>query len=101
MPFELSLCVWGNSSSVFPVRKSEPTFPHALGLGCRPVARLHQSDASMQTFCFRWDPQEETGLGEAAMFAGVGGSRGAQLLVVAAAVVVVPRGSEVQFLMQK
>lgn len=97
MSFELSLCVWGNSSSVFPVGESEPTFPHALGLGCRPVTRLHQSDASMQTFCFRWDPQEETGLGEAA----VDGRRGAQLLVVAAAVVVVPRGSEVRFLMQK
>jgi len=51
--------------------------------------------------CSRWEPQEEAGLGEATMFAGVDGSRGAQLLVVAAAMTVLPRGSKVKFLKQK
>lgn len=51
--------------------------------------------------CFRWEPQEEAGLGEAAMFAGVDGSTGAQLLVVAAAMMVRPRGGKVKLLMQK
>ena len=46
---EPSLCIWGNSSSVFPVRKSEATLPPALGLGCRPVTQLPQSDASTRT----------------------------------------------------
>ena len=35
------------------------------------------------------------------MLAGVDGSRGAQLLVVAAAMTVLPRGSKVKFLKQK
>ena len=51
--------------------------------------------------CFGWEPQEEAGLGEAAVFAGVDGSRRAQLLVVAAAMMVLPRGSKVKFLKQK
>lgn len=38
---------------------------------------------------------------EAAIFAGVDGSRSVQPVMVAAAVVVVPRGSKVKFLMQK
>ena len=39
---ESSFCFWGNSSSAFPARKSELTFLPALGLGCRPVTKLHQ-----------------------------------------------------------
>lgn len=45
--------------------------------------------------------RKKEAVAEAAMFAGVDGSRGVQILVVVVSTVVVSRGSKVKLLMQK